>query len=295
MDIVTFARLNGILIDRLIEDGKWHRCPTEAHPKKRNGAYMSRGLYGFVQDHANHTEPIPWKPEDNEIKPADRAAIEARVRAAADEIRAGQQKAAERARKMLEASHVGPHPYLTSKGFPEAVGHLLRDEKASDLKLLIPMSVAGQVVGLQTISDQPGHEKRFLYGQRTSETTLVRGKPALNAVPVHCEGFATALSIERALRAGVRGISAYIVVCFTAGNLLKIAKAAGRGIVVADYDEPSKMHPDPGGHGIAVAKEIGLPFWQSDREGEDFNDYEQRVHTFKAGMALKPFFMKARG
>lgn len=309
MNFVDFARAHGVLIGHLIEDQKWHRCATEAHPKKKNGAYRYMGVYGHIQDHANHPEPILWRPEESEIKAVDRAAMEANAKAAAHEIRKGQEQAAARANRMLAESTRGSHPYLVAKGFPEAVGSLWRDEKAGDTKLLIPMYFGGKVAGLQTVSDQGAHqrtnwkgeledapafEKRFLPGQRTSECSIVRGQPAPGAasMPVFCEGFATGLSVERALRTGVRGAAAHIVVCFTAGNLLKLAKGAGRGIVVADYDRPSKHHTEQGGHGIAVAKEIGLPFWQSDREGEDFNDFELRVHTFKAGMALKQFFLK---
>jgi putative DNA primase/helicase len=290
MDIVTFARLHGVSITNLIEDGLWHRCATESHPKKKNGAYMSRGAYGFIQDHANHLEPIAWKPDDDEIRAVDKDAMAARAREAAARIAADQQKAAQKAREMLEASIPSTHPYLASKGFPEHRVAVFDDKESGDRKMLLPMCVDGRVAGLQRISDKPGFEKKFLYGQRTSECTLVRGKPAPGAVPIFCEGYATGLSVERAM-AHVR-LPYFLVVCFTAGNLAKVAKAFGRGVVIADYDMPSKLHPDPGGHGIAVAKEIGLPFWQSDREGEDFNDFEQRMHAFGASMALKPFFMR---
>ncbi|MDB4873349.1 MAG: Virulence-associated family protein, partial [Gemmatimonadales bacterium] len=35
-------------------DGKWYRCPTNDHPKKRNGAYKlaTCGTVGFYQNHA---------------------------------------------------------------------------------------------------------------------------------------------------------------------------------------------------------------------------------------------------
>lgn len=303
MDIVTFARLHGVLIDRLIEDGKWHRVPTEERPKKRNGAYMSRGAYGFVQDHGNHTEAILWRPDENEVQQVDRAAMQRRIDAAAAQLRKDQEAAAKRAGWIMHQCTVGGHPYLVSKGFPEEVGYVWRDDRVGDLKLCIPMSADGKIVGVQTISDQPEHErtdrdgdpvtvpafeKRFLYGQRINEAVKVLGTP--KGAKVFCEGYATALSVRRALQ-GIRQPYA-LFVCFTAGNMVKVARNHGSGIVIADNDLPSKQHAEYGGHGLAVAKQIGLPFWLSDRAGEDFNDYEQRLGVFRSGQALRPLFLR---
>jgi putative DNA primase/helicase len=271
MDIVTFARLNGVLIDRLVEDGKWHRCPTEDHPRKKNGAYMTRGTYGFIQNHATHLEPVLWKPEDNEVAHLDHAAIARRAQEAAEQIRREQAAAAKKAGWIMHQCTQGPHPYLKAKGFPEDRGNLWQDEGAC--KLVIPMRADGRIVGIQTISDQDGFEKRFLYGQRTSE-----------AVYLIVEGYATALSVAKAMHALKRRFT--LIVCFSAGNLLKVARNHGEGMVIADNDKQTELAPEPGGMGLKVAKEIGLPFWISDRCPEDANDYHQRAGLFRLSQSL---------
>lgn len=288
MDIVTFARLHGVTIDRLVEDGKWHRVPTVSHPKKRNGAYMSRGVYGFVQDHATMTEPTHWQPDANEVKNIDHTKIAQLAKEAAERIRSDQEAAARKAGWMMHQSVVTTHAYLTSKGFPDECAHVFQNPEGHKL-LLIPMRVDGKIVGVQRISDQPGHEKRFLYGQRTSEAVYVIDN---KGPKFFVEGYATGLSVRAALVALKARYT--IFVCFTAGNLLRVAKNHGEGIVIADNDKPCVPHPAPGGHGLEVAKSIGLPYWLSDREAEDFNDFEQRAGLFRASQSLKQTMMKGR-
>lgn len=304
MDFQTFARLHGVLIDRLIEDGKWHRVPTESHPKKKNGAYRSMGTYAHLQDHAAHPEPILWQPDATEIAKVDHAAIARRAAEAAAQIRRDQAEAAKRAGWILHQCRQAPHPYLAAKGFPEERGNVWDDEKTGAAKLCIPMRADGRVVGLQTISDQPAHErfakdgsrepvpafeKRFLYGQRTDQAVYVIDN---HGTHVFCEGVATGLSVRDALLAMKVRFTLHI--CFTAGNMLKVATNFDEGIVIADYDMPSKQHPHEGGHGIAVAKQIGLPYWQSDRAGEDANDLHQRAGLFRLTQGLKVLFMRRR-
>lgn len=303
MDFVTFARLHGVLIEGVREDGRWHRVPTESHPRKRNGAYMSRGAYGLVQDWAAHAEPVLWRAEGAVLAKVDQAAIARQIAQAAAQIRLGQQKAAKKAEWMLGQCKVDTHPYLAAKGFPEDRGNVWTAPDGVRF-LCIPMKADGKVVGLQRISDQPAHdrtdedgrvqhvpayEKRFLAGQRIDQTAYVID----NRGPrVYCEGYATGLSARAALIALKVHFTLHI--CFTAGNMLKVARNFGEGLVIADYDMPSKQHPEEGGHGVAVAKEIALPYWQSDRAGEDANDFHQRAGLFRLSQSLKPLFMRRR-
>lgn len=289
MDIVTFARLHGVLIDRLQDDGKWHRVPTESHPNKKNGAYMSRGTYGFIQDHAAHLEPVMWKPDENEIAQVDHAALARRVQEAADQIKRDQAAAAKRAGWILQNCVKATHTYLQYKGFPEEFGNVWHDEKNNVNKLCIPMFVDRKVVGLQTISDAPGFEKKFLYGQRTSEAVYVIDN---RGPKVFAEGYVTALSVRAALQA--LKVRYTLFVCFSAANMKKIAANHGEGIVIGDYDKPSEHVPHAGGMGLKVCQDIGLPFWTSNEEGIDFNDYARRNGLFKASQALKPFFTRTR-
>ena len=286
MQFADFARAHGVLIDRLQDDSKWHRVPTATHPRKRNGAYRHCGTYGHIQDHAAHLEPILWVP-DADAK-VDHEGIARRAREASEEIRTGQEAAAKRAGWILHQCRPELHPYLESKGFPDEIGNVWIDEKAGDRKLCIPMRADGKLVGLQTISDKDGHEKRFLFGQRTSEAVYVidnRGRRIL------VEGYATALSVRQALQA--LKCRYRIIVCFSASNLLKVARNHGTGIVVADCDHPSPVAPLEGGMGWKVAMGTNLPFWRATGAGLDFNDHVRAVGLFRASQELKELMMRS--
>lgn len=298
MNFASFCRAHGLVLDYPAPDGRWHRVPTTSHPKKRNGAYRYAGTHGHVQDHASMLEPQLWTPDESELAKIDHVAI-ARVAAqAAQQIRDDQAKAARNAVDILQRTIIDKHPYFDAKGFPDELGPVFTDDKGRR-KLCIPMRADGRIVGLQTISDQPAHtingkdvpafEKRFLYGQRLDQcvNTMDNHGPKF-----YCEGFATALSVRAALTAIKTRYT--VIVCFTAGNMLKVAKNHGEGIVIADNDMPSQQVPHAGGMGLKVAQDIGLPFWISDREKEDFNDHAQRVGLFRSSQSLKAVLMKRR-
>jgi putative DNA primase/helicase len=52
----------------------------------------------------------------------------------------------------------------------------------------------------------------------------------------------------------------------------------GHGLVIADNDKS--------GTGQRIAKESMLPFWISDVEGEDGNDYHRRMGLFRFSQGL---------
>lgn len=289
MDIITYAKGHGVIIEQLVEDGRWHRVRTTDKPGKKNGAYMSRGTYGFVQNHATMIEADMWKPDATELAQVDHAAIARRAQEAANQIKADQEKAAKRAGWLLQQCQKTTHRYLQYKGFPDELGNVWFDEKNQVNKLCIPMFVDRRVVGLQTISDGEGFEKKFLYGQRTSEAVYVIDNKGLK---VFTEGYATALSVRAALQA--LKVRYTLFVCFSAGNLKKIATNHGSGLVIADHDKPSELAPEYGGMGLKVAKDIGLPYWMAEEPGHDFNDFAKRAGLFKASQALKPFFTRTR-
>lgn len=285
MQFLDFARVHGLLIDRLQDDGRWHRVPTSTHPRKRNGAYRHCGTYAHIQDHATHTEPIMWQPDDDKLIEIDHAGIARRTAQAAAEIKTGQEAAAKRAAWIMHQCAPVTHPYLAEKGFPDEIGNVWIDEKAGDRKLCIPMRIDGRLIGLQTITDREGFEKRFLYGQRTSDATYVIDSRGPNWF---CEGYGTGLAVRAALHA-IK--SRYrVVICFSAGNLARVA-ANCTGYVVADCDHPSPQAPLEGGMGWKVAQSINLPFWRATGPGIDFCDHLQAVGLFKASQELKMLTM----
>lgn len=280
MDFQTYAKVHGVLIEHVMDDGRWHRVATTTHPRKKNGAYRHCGTHAHVQDHATMLEPALWTPAADEAAKIDHAGIAHRAAMAALQIRRDQDAAAKKAGWILHHCKTEKHPYLESKGFPEEHGNVRVDGDVR--KLCIPMRAGGQLVGLQTISDQPGFEKRFLYGQRTRDAVYVMDNKGANWF---CEGYATALSVRAALQA--IKVRYRLFVCFSAGNLLSIGKNHGTGFVVADKDHPTNLAPLEGGMGWKVATETGLPFWRAPMAGMDFNDYMREEGLFRASQELK--------
>lgn len=271
MQFAEFARAHGVLLDSYPPIGVWRRFKTEDKPRSRNGAVKFMGDHGFVQNWATMTEAAVWT-SDGESR-IGKQEIQRIASRAESQIREAQAKAAQKAEWILSQCELATHEYLKSKGFPEEfVNVWVRD----GVKLaVIPMRIGQQIVGCQLISEDG--DKKFLGGQRTSYSTFNftnGGKHYL------CEGYATALSVQHALRQLKRPYS--IRVCFSAGNMKKVAermKERGMtGVVIADNDASQT--------GERTAKEIAWPYWMSDCVGEDANDYALRAGYFKLGQGI---------
>jgi putative DNA primase/helicase len=213
------------------------------------------------------TEISVWHNEA-EVK-IDMSKILEEQRRAEQRRRRNQIEAANKAAFILKQSVNAKHPYLKSKGFDEEYGNVWTNDKVD--YLVVPMRVDGSLVGCQTIT--PEGEKKFLFGQRTSGAAFTFDNKGPHIL---CEGYATALSIRAALKAMKRRYTLHV--CFSAGNMLKVAETLSQGYVVADNDE-SKT-------GENTAKKIGWPFWMSDVVGEDFNDTQRRLGIFKSAVSL---------
>lgn len=249
MDFYRFAETHGLIIRDLVMD-RWVRVPTIDHPGKRNGAYIFNGNSGAVQNWALHEKPITWKDKNAKHDPQ----LQIRVKKSVEDQTVRQNKAANKAAWILNNAVKSTHPYLARKGFPEEKGYVWEG------KLVIPMRIDGRLVGCQLI-DEDG-KKKFLYGQKTKGASACFDN---KGVHILCEGYATALSIRRTLK---KSMTRYCIhVCFSAGNLIEVAKSIPDCIVVADNDPV----------GVRAAKKTGRPFWLSPNVGEDFNDYELRI------------------
>jgi putative DNA primase/helicase len=268
MDFIQFARSHGILIDNLPPLGVWKRFPTEDHPRSKNGAVKFMGDVGFVQNHATSTVVSIWKP-DSPITTKVKSTYLASIRNAEDEQKKKQHQAMQRAVGMLNGSGMSTHPYLEAKGFKDEQGNVLwQDGKPV---LLIPMRVANNLVGLQQIDQDGG--KKFLYGQRTSNAVFTFDNKGMNVL---CEGYATALSVRLAFKQMKQRYTLHV--CFSAGNMAKVAAGLEAGLLIADNDAS--------GTGQRVAEESGWKYWLSDRVGEDANDFHQRLGLFQFTQSL---------
>jgi putative DNA primase/helicase len=264
MTFIDFCRAHGVLIDALPPVGVWRRLKTEDKGSKRNGAVKFMGDHGFVQNWATMTEPAAWRAD----KPAS-VGVQQQVQKASQDAAQAQAKAADKATWIVGQCKTAEHAYLAAKGFPAEVGNVWQ---AGDAPLLvIPMRVAGSLVGCQLIGE--GGTKKFLTGQRTGHAEFVFANGGHHIL---CEGYATALSARHALKNLKRRYTLHV--CFSAGNMLKVAAGLPGGFVLADNDAS--------GTGEKAAREIGWPFWMSDRVGEDANDFHLRMGLFALAQEL---------
>lgn len=257
-DFVSFARANGVLIKRLIEDGEIHRVPTVDHPRSWNGAYRFDGQRGWVQAW-DRAEQITFYGD-----PVDDQPTQIRMR---DDGREAYKEAARKAQEVVARCSYGPHRYFAAKGLHECLG--LVD---TDGRLVVPMRHCrtGDLQSVQWISESG--EKLFLKGGRAKSATFTIGPRMAPAWFV--EGYATGLSVAAALKLLYR--QDRVVVCFSAGNLMNVAVQLG-GKVIADNDKSET--------GQKAAAATGLPWVMSPILGEDINDYHQS-HGLKAVAAL---------
>lgn len=270
---LNFAQSHGLVIRDLVR-GKIARCQTESKPTHKNGAYLFDGEWGWIQDHAQHTEIILWK-TDKPLTPAEREAMQKRMddsRAQYAKDRAtGQRKAAQKAAWILGQCEIEQHAYLDGKGFPDMRGNVWRKEDHNPL-LVIPMFHAGALCGCQLIG--VNGDKKFLTGQRTNDASFVIGHGAQVYL---VEGYASALSLH-ALLAALK-LPHTVMATFSAGNLARIAKAIPTAWIIADNDAS--------GTGQRVASESGCQWWMPETVGQDINDLHKELGTFKASQIVR--------
>jgi putative DNA primase/helicase len=256
MTFQDFAYEHGLIIDSLMTD-RWTRVSTLDKPTKKNGAYVFDGHGGAVINFATMEKHAIYKSDKPQV-----VDFEKINRQNADRDRR-QQEAKKKAAYILKQAIPSHHPYLEKKGFSEK-GYVWKD------LLVIPMRINSALVGLQMI--RPDGNKRFLSGQITKGASLMidnKGRDIL------VEGYATGLSVRRALKE--MKIRYKIHVCFSASNMLEIAKNLENPFVIADNDPV----------GVSTAKKIASCYWLGEA-GEDFNDFEVRLGAHQAGKSLLP-------
>lgn len=267
MDFLEFCRAHGILIPNLPPLGLWRRYPTEDKPRHKNGTVKWMLDHGFCQNHATEVTVSVWRP-DEPVKINRRDLAEQARRAEQDTLRR-QAEAAKKAAWILHQCQYAYHPYLKAKGFPDEVGNVWVRE--GEHLLVIPMRIGQRLVGVQLIDSEGG--KKFLSGQVTGGAEYVIDNRGPNFL---CEGYATALSLRLMLKNWKRRYT--IHVCFSAGNMLKIAATLPGGYVIADHDLS--------GVGQNTAKTIGWPYWHPEEPGMDLNDAHLKYGIFKVSQSL---------
>ena len=277
-DFVSFCRARGILIDAMPPFGKWESYPTDDKPGKKNGRVRFMGDHGHAHNWGTMEKPDVWQ-LDKESTAVDPQQLANWAAQAEKKQAARREAAAEAARKaagILNACRVATHPYLATKGFPEAEGNVY-DHPTGGALLVVPMRIAERLVGLQFIAE--GGEKRFMAGQQSKGAELVIDN---KGVDVLLEGFATALSVQAALQAA--RVRYRIHCCFSASNMIEIGKKLpGKFITIADNDASLT--------GENAALELGAPYWMSATVGHDANDDHRARGLFALSQELKLLVM----
>ena len=269
---IDFARDHGLEIDpaRFYASDKIRRCGTVDKPKSLNGSYMWDGDRGWVMNWSGEARVVwyedphakPWTDEEK------RAWVEKRRAQQSDQQRKYDLVALQ-ADIMLRSAKVDNHAYLQYKGFSDEKGFVLND------KLMIPMRnvVTNKLQGYQQIYwdlEKRTYEKKMLTGMRAKNAVFCIGSRTADEFWL-VEGYATGLSVYHALKSC--GMTASVVVCFSAGNMVAVAsQIPGRVFVFADNDES--------GTGAKSAEATERPWTMPDQVGYDANDLHQKDGLF---------------
>ena len=185
-----------------------------------------------------------------------------------------QRNAARKAIQLVQSAKPQQHEYLIGKGhgdIPALVGE--------DGRMIVPMwscDLATPVLqSLQFIS--ASGEKKMLFQGRAKCGHYKLGD-ARSVEHILCEGYATALSIRKALASlSFRHVAVWT--CFSAAGIAACAPfVRGKAWVVADNDA--------NGTGMRYATSTGLPWWMPPDVDTDFNDFHASYGIRDAAVML---------
>lgn len=225
----------------------------------------------------------------------DRKPIERRValrRTAEDdkEARLRHARAADIAKQLLTVARQGTHPYLAAKGYANELALIVSTDDVRKIggdylvsgagtagAVLVPARIDHRLTSVQLIWENGS--KKFLFG---GEMGAASHRIAAGRDTWLCEGYATGLSLRTALK-GLGRVDT-VLVCFSAANIVKVAKTVrGRCYVAADHDAPPASNPDQfGGIGAGehFARLSGRPYILPPDVKTDINDLHMRAGIF---------------
>jgi putative DNA primase/helicase len=225
--------------------------------------YHEATANGWRDNGEHRGPPTPQELVERRRRQAARAAAAA---AEDDRKHRGYRAAALAAQALVEQCELATHYYLNAKGLPEVLALV------NGATLVVPMRnlETNVLQGAQTIDWIPEErrwEKKMAVGMRAKGAVLRLGSPRA-AETFLCEGYATGLSIELALRR--LRLNASVLICFSDSNMAHVgAQVKTPAFVIADNDKSQA--------GERAAIKSGLPWRMSDVVGEDANDLHQRA------------------
>lgn len=191
-------------------------------------------------------------------------------------------KASARAATLIKQCEIGNHSYLAEKGFPDA--RVLLD---SDGAMVVPMRdcLSNKLLGVQKIHlIENAWLKKNQPGMR-AKGAIHRLGSSRAAELWFCEGYATGLSVDAALR--MLRLPAAVMVCFSDRNIVHVAgHFTGRNFVFADNDE-SKA-------GERASWDAGLPYAMADRPCDKKKMDANDLHQAAGVLAVAKLIMEAR-
>lgn len=265
-------RLAGLHPRDVVADGKWRRCATDDHPKKRNGAYVLHpDGRGFWRNWATDDGVSSWSDDKaDHAKAIDPQVLEQRRQ----RERANRLQAIRSARAFWNNARPlnRPHPYLERKGLTPLGCAGLRQH---DGLLVVPVLWKQSLISIQTITVDG--VKRFWPGAPVKAGCYVIDRPRA-AVTVLVEGLATGLAVFQAVR------QARVMVAFDCGNLMPVVdllRPRGSVCIFADNDHgtEAKRGFNPGREkAVNAAELIGCGVaWPTGIEGTDAADFLREV------------------
>lgn len=243
-----------------ITPGRWLRFPGIGKGRSNRAGWcrvITPTLAIFGDWSSNFT--ATWRDDSHRDDAESRRLLEEarrRERQFAREQYQRQLKVAAEAQELIKRCQIGTHCYLARKGFPD------RKELIHDRCLVIPMRDVcdySKVLSAQLIAEDG--TKKFLTGGRAKGAVFRLGSPKADRI-VLCEGFATGLSIDAALKRLTAQHA--VIVCFSAGNMEAVARDFPRAVIAADNDKSAT--------GEETAKRTGLKWTMPYEVQSDFND-----------------------
>lgn len=289
MSFEQAMRVAGLHPRDVVPDGKWRRCATDDHPKKRNGAYVLHpDGRGFWRNWATDDGVSSWADNraDRAIAVDPMVALRRRQREREARLQAIRSARAfwNRARPLNR-----PHAYLERKGLSPFGCAGLRQH---DGLLVVPVLWKQSLISVQTITADG--TKRFWPGAPVKAGSHCIDRPSA-AITVLVEGLATGLAVYQSMR------HARVVVAFDAGNLLPVVdllRPTGSVVIAADNDHGTQARRgfNPGVEKATNAAELigcGVA-WPRDIEGTDWADFLREVGEGAARKAERHLLAAAR-
>lgn len=231
-------------------DGKFHRCPTEDKPKKKNGYYKLsfNGEIGWYGDFGSSHGTTEWRADEKQI-----AIMPRRDAADLAARRMEERKIVFRAvHAMRDYWHTLPpmssiHPYLAAKNLSvQGCDQLRVDRGGAGMRaaykalgidyyltgdlLVMPMYRGDALISVQVIDE--GGKKLYWKDAPTKGASLLLARRG-STITILAEGYATALALYQSIP------NASVIVSFSADNMVYIAeqiKPVGMWVVAADND-----------------------------------------------------------